>query len=86
MPNYERLLRRILSGQSDFNIRFSALCGLLLRMGFDERIVGSHHVFTRSGFSQIISIQPIGSKAKGYQVKQIREIFEDYPAWEWLDA
>ncbi|MYC38644.1 MAG: type II toxin-antitoxin system HicA family toxin [Chloroflexi bacterium] len=86
MPNYERLLRRVLSGQSDNNIRFSSLCGLLVRMGFNERIVGSHHVFTRLGFRERINIQPVGSKAKGYQVGQIREIFEDYPVWEWLDA
>ena len=86
MPNYERLLRRILSGQSDNNIRFSSLCGLLLRMGFNERIIGSHHVFTRQDVRERINIQPVGSKAKGYQVGQIREIFEDYPVWEWLDA
>jgi len=55
-------------------------------MGFHERIVGSHHVFTRPGFRERINIQPVGSKAKGYQVGQIREIFEDYPVWEWLDA
>ena len=86
MPNYERLLRRVLSGQSDNNIRFSSLCGLLRRMGFEERIIGSHHVFTRPGVRERINIQPIGGKAKGYQVGQIREIFEDYPVWEWLDA
>ena len=86
MPNYERLLRRVLSGQSDNNIRFNSLCGLLRRMGFKERIVGSHHVFTRHGFSERINIQPIGSKAKGYQVGQIRELFYEYPVWEWLDA
>ena len=85
MPNYGRLLRRVFSGQSDVNIRFSSLCGLLLRMGFNERIVGSHHVFTKPGLPERITVQPIGSKAKGYQVKQIREIFEEYPAWEWLD-
>ena len=86
MPNYERLLRRVLSGQSDNNIRFSSLCDLLRRMGFEERIRGSHHVFTRAGVRERINIQPIGSKAKGYQVGQIREVFEDYPVWEWLDA
>ena len=86
MPNYDRLLRRIFSGQSDNNIRFSLLCGLLRRMDFNERIIGSHHVFTRADVRERINIQPIGNKAKGYQVGQIREIFEDYPVWEWLDA
>ncbi len=86
MPNHERLLERIFSGQSDSNIRFSSLCGLLRRMGFNERIIGSHHVFKKPGVRERINIQPIGSNAKGYQVKQIREIFEDYPVWEWLDA
>ena len=68
MPNYERLLRRILGGQSDANIRFRDLCSLLARLGFAESINGSHHIFRKPGIPERIVIQPIGSKAKRPQV------------------
>ena len=65
-------MQRILSGRSDANIRFSDLCALLRRLGFDERIRGSHHVFFRDGLDEILNLQPIGSDAKVYQVRQVR--------------
>lgn len=46
--------------------------------GFECRIKGSHHIFYRSDISEIINIQPNGSKAKAYQVKQIRELIIKY--------
>ena len=64
--------QRILSGRADANIRFSDLCALLRRLGFDERIRGSHHVFFRDGLDEILNLQPIGSDAKVYQVRQVR--------------
>ena len=57
-------MQRILSGRADANIRFSDLCALLRRLGFDERIRGSHHVFTRDGLDEILNLQPIGSDAE----------------------
>ena len=59
-----------LAGIAD--IRFSDLCALLRRLGFDERIRGSHHVFVRDGLDEILNLQPIGSDAKVYQVRQVR--------------
>lgn len=69
---------QILSGRSDANIDFTDLCRLLDKFGFDERIKGSHHVFTKDGVEEIINIQPIGSKAKAYQVKQVRNLILKY--------
>jgi hypothetical protein len=40
------VLLRVLEGTSDANIRFSELRDLLSRLGFAERIRGSHHIFT----------------------------------------
>lgn len=40
--------------------------------GFDERIRGDHHIFTRPGVEEILNLQPKGAKAKPYQVKQVR--------------
>jgi hypothetical protein len=46
--------------------------------GFDERIKGSHHIFTKNGVEEIINIQPLGAKAKAYQVKQVRNLILKY--------
>lgn len=71
---YSKLRQKLLSGSSDTNVEFSVLCQLLVRLGFDERIKGSHHIFTRDGVMEILNLQPKGSKAKPYQVKQVRGI------------
>ena len=63
------------SGTSDASISFKSLCTLLKRMEFEERIKGDHHIFTRVDIKDIINIQPVGSKEKPYQVKQIRRLF-----------
>ena len=45
MGKYDKLLERILLGDADANIKFDELCQLLLRLGFEERIRGSHHIY-----------------------------------------
>jgi len=74
----DKLLIKILSGTSDANIPFSELCQLLRRLGFEERVRGSHHIFSKEGIEEIMNIQPKGSKAKPYQVKQVRTIIIKY--------
>lgn len=69
---------QILSGKSDANIDFTDLCFLLSRFGFDERIKGSHHIFAKNTVEEIINIQPVGSKAKPYQIKQVRNLILKY--------
>lgn len=78
MGKYDKLLFRILSGTSDQNIAFNELRQLLVRLGLDERIRGDHHIFTKTDIEEILNIQPKGSKAKAYQVKQIRGIILKY--------
>lgn len=74
----EDTLFRILRGQSDANIRFDDLRKLLMDLGFQERIRGSHHVFVRPGIEQLINLQREGSKAKPYQVRQVRSVILRY--------
>jgi predicted RNA binding protein YcfA (HicA-like mRNA interferase family) len=74
MSSYKKLLDNLLRGASDANIPFSGLRHLLLEIGFQERIKGSHHIYSMTGVEEIINIQSAGSKAKPYQVKQIRNI------------
>ncbi len=78
MVGHEKLLERVLRGTSDANIGFGELCNLLRRLGFQERIKGSHHIFFRSDVSEILNIQAKGAQAKPYQVKQIRQVILRY--------
>ncbi|MCP3961478.1 MAG: type II toxin-antitoxin system HicA family toxin [bacterium] len=78
MASKDRLLGRILRGTSDANIPFGRFCALLRGLGFDERIKGSHHIFTMSGIPEILNLQPKKAKAKVYQVRQVREIILRY--------
>ena len=48
------------------------------RLGFDERIRGSHYIFTKEGVEEILNLQPKQAKAKAYQVKQVREMLLKY--------
>ena len=78
MGRFEKVLLKILRGTSDASVAFSDLCWLLKRLGFEERIRGSHHIFTKDGVEEIVNLQPISSKAKAYQVKQVRNVILKY--------
>ena len=78
MAQRDKTLDKILRGTSDANIPFSELCQLLRRLGFDERIRGSHHIFSKEGVKDIMNLQPQGAKAKPYQVKQVRNVILKY--------
>ena len=78
MSSPKKLLEKILTGRADANIPFDALCHLLKRLGFAERIKGSHHIFDQAGIEEILNLQPRGSLAKPYQVKQVRGVILKY--------
>jgi predicted RNA binding protein YcfA (HicA-like mRNA interferase family) len=81
----EFILLRILQGGADANIRFTELQALLVGLGFSERIKGSHHIFTRPDIAEILNLQPRGSLAKPYQVKQVRKVIVRYKLEEGLE-
>jgi predicted RNA binding protein YcfA (HicA-like mRNA interferase family) len=74
----DSVLLRVLQGTADSNVRFADLKSLLARLGFSERIKGSHHIFTRPDVIEILNLQPRGSLAKAYQVKQVRKVIVQY--------
>lgn len=78
MPSTDKVLDAILRGTSDANIPFDGLRGLLSKLGFHERIKGSHHIFWKEGVAEILNLQPKRSKAKPYQVKQVRAALLKY--------
>ncbi len=74
MSKVAKTLDRVLRGTSDSNIRFDDLVSLAIFLGFVERIRGDHHIFTRDDVPEILNLQPRGSLAKAYQVKQVRGV------------
>ncbi|HYX72447.1 MAG TPA: hypothetical protein VE732_06735 [Nitrososphaera sp.] len=78
MGKHDKLLLQILQGRSDANVSFDDLRRLLLHLGFEERIRGSHHMFRKSSIEEKINLQREGSKAKVYQIRQVRNILLKY--------
>lgn len=78
MTRSDKLLERLLRGTSDASIPFDSLLRLMKELGFEERIRGSHHIFVKPGVEEILNLQPRGSAAKPYQVKQVRQVILRY--------
>ena len=78
MDKDQKLYEYILLKKGDANISFAELSRLLKRLGFEERIRGDHHIFTRTGVDEILNLQPKKAKAKDYQVRQVRYIILRY--------
>jgi hypothetical protein len=78
MSKYDKLLFQILRGTADQNVSFDDLCGLLEKIGFQKRIRGSHNMFRKEGVVEKINLQRDGSKAKVYQVRQVRAVLLKY--------
>ena len=78
MTKIDKLIIKVLGGNSDNNIGFSELCNLIENLGFIARVKGSHHIYYHNDLPEIINLQPKGNKAKAYQVKQLRELILKY--------
>jgi predicted RNA binding protein YcfA (HicA-like mRNA interferase family) len=78
MGKKEKILAKLFTGQADYNFQFQDIIYLLVSMGFKHRQSGSHNIFTKKGVEERINLQADGSKAKGYQVKQVRQILTKY--------
>jgi predicted RNA binding protein YcfA (HicA-like mRNA interferase family) len=78
MGKNEKIIEKVLRGASDANIAFDDIRSLLLQLGFEERIRGSHHIYRKSGIEEKINLQRAGDKAKPYQVKQVRGVILKY--------
>lgn len=78
MTRHKRLVRTILRGRSDANVRFDELRALMGYLGFEERVRGSHHLFSKEGVPEIVNLQTQGGQAKPYQVRQVRRLIIKY--------
>ncbi|WP_223847145.1 hypothetical protein [Hymenobacter montanus] len=60
---------------------------MLEALGFEKRVRGSHHLFGRTGVTELINLQPAaGNTVKAYQAKQVRAILLKYRAELGLNA
>ena len=78
MGNQKKILFKVLQGTSDANILFNDLINLLKYLGFEERVKGSHHIFTKRGIVEIIYLQSKGNNSKPYQINQVRQLILKY--------
>ena len=78
MGKYDKLVLRLLSGFADANVDFEELRDLLKRLGFEERVRGSHHLFRKPGVEAKINLQRDGAKAKPYQVRQVSSVLVNH--------
>lgn len=78
MSQDEKFYLKIMSGRSDADIPFERLCAFLRKLGFDERVKGSHHIFTHGAIEEILNLQAKGAQSKPYQIRQVREVFLRY--------
>ncbi len=68
----KKILKKVLTGLSDNNIRFENLRRLLIDIDFSERIRVSHYIFSSPNIIEISNLQPMsGGKAKSCQIKQV---------------
>jgi hypothetical protein len=76
MGSHEKQIERLRDFQRDAGWGFDELCVLLQRLGFEMRISGSHHFFRQAGLRDVINLQPLGGRAKPYQVRQVRKVLQ----------
>ena len=78
MAKTDKLIQKILQGQSDGSIRFAEVRSLLISLGFEERIRGCNHIYRRADVEERLNLQCEGAKAKPYQVRQVRAVILKY--------
>ena len=75
----KKVYNAVVSGQSDNNINFSDFRNLIVDLGFQfMRQSGSHIQYYHDGINAFMNIQKDGSKAKGYEVRQLRKIIKEH--------
>lgn len=71
----KKIYNEVMSGKSDNNIKFNDFRNLIVDLGFTfTRQRGSHVQYYHSEINERMTIQNANSKAKGYQVRQLRNI------------
>jgi predicted RNA binding protein YcfA (HicA-like mRNA interferase family) len=65
--------------QGGRNIAFRDLQRLLEKLGFRlTRVSGSHHIYIHPKVPRPMNVQAAGKDAKPYQVRQLRDMIEEF--------
>ena len=76
MSRAAKLIRKLSSGSA---LSFAELQAILEIFGFRlARVSGNHHIYVHAAAGRPISIQPDGKDAKRYQVRQLRDMIEEF--------
>jgi predicted RNA binding protein YcfA (HicA-like mRNA interferase family) len=77
MAKPSKTFERVMLGRGTTSFR--DLERLLLALGFKhDRTSGSHRIYVHPRVTRPLSVQPRGNDAKPYQVRQLREMIEEF--------
>ena len=75
----KKVYESVMGGKSDNNIKYKDFQNLIIALGFEfSRQKGSHVMYYNERIKEKMNIQKDGSKAKDYQIKQLRDIIIKY--------
>jgi predicted RNA binding protein YcfA (HicA-like mRNA interferase family) len=74
MSKLQKLAQKILDGR---DVSYDEAEGLLLKMGFQLEIRGSHHIFRKKGYLRNISLKR-RSQLLPYQIADLKEVLRDH--------
>lgn len=74
MSKFEKLILKILNGK---NISYKEAENILLNLGFELKIKGSHHSFRKPGYVKTISIKK-RTLLYDYQVDDLKEVLREH--------
>jgi hypothetical protein len=74
MTKRDKLILKI---KENRNVSYDEAESVLLNLGFDVEITGSHHIFRKNGYHKNISLK-IRAELKRYQLKLLQEVLEEH--------
>lgn len=74
MSKLEKLIAKIFAGQA---VSYKEAESILLRLGFDVEVCGSHHVFRKRGYPRNVSIKR-RPQLLPYQLRDLQEVLKDH--------
>lgn len=74
MSKLQKLIQKILEGR---DVSYEEAENLLLKLGFNVDIRGSHHIFRKKGYLNNVSLKR-RSQLLPYQVNELKEVLRNH--------
>ena len=74
MSKLDKLVQKILEGR---DVSYEEVETLLLKLGFDKEVRGSHHVFRKPDYPKNVSLKR-RSQLLPYQLRDLKEVLRDH--------